>query len=383
MTTLFTGAQVFDGSQWLDRLQIAGPKVTMPGPEAPVSQNVALPGGWLLPGFVDLQVNGGDGVLFNHAPTVQTLARMAQAHLGLGVTRLLPTLITDTPDVTRAAIDAVAAACRDGVPGIAGLHLEGPHLAQPKAGAHDPTLIRPMAQADLDLLREAATRLPALMVTVAPETVTPAQIAQLVQAGIVVSLGHSACSYEQAVAAAQAGARCVTHLFNAMSPLDSRSPGLVGAALNSGGLNAGLIADFIHIHPETIRAALAAKQGPGQVFLVSDAMAVAGSPAQSFTLNGRCVSRRDGHLTLPDGTLAGADLDLTTALRNLVHGLGLPMAQVAPMLGAVPADLMGLRAGYLRPGDPADMVWLDDSLTLRRVWQGGVEMPVPGFGRQD
>ena len=371
MSMIFTGARVFDGTAWQDHLKIADGTVC---PEGRAGQDIRLPGGWLLPGYVDLQVNGGGGVMFNHAPTADTLARMAKAHESLGTTSLLPTLITDTPEITAAAIKAVEQAISEGIPGICGLHLEGPHLARPKAGAHDPELIRPMSQADLTLLLDAAERLPALKVTLAPETVAPDQIAQLAGVGITVSLGHSDCDFAQAQAAAEAGARCVTHLFNAMSQLGSCSPGLVGAALTCGALHAGLIADFIHVHPETIRAALTAKQGPGQIFLVSDAMAVAGSTAQGFELNRRAVTRRDGHLTLGDGTLAGADLDLTTALRNLVQGLSLPMEQVAPMTSTIPAALMGLPAGGLHPGARADMIWLDDTLRLRRVWRAGAEM---------
>ena len=303
----------------------------------------------LSPGYVDLQVNGGDGVMFNDDPSVATIRRIAAAHRSVGATTILPTLITDTVDKTDAAIEAAVRAVAEGVPGIAGLHLEGPHLSAARKGAHDPALIRPMTDADLATLLNAAERLPQLKVTVAPENVTPDQVQQLAQAGVLVSLGHSDADYATCQAYATAGARCVTHLFNAMSQLGNREPGLVGAALADGGLSAGLIADGIHVHPDTIRLAWAAKQGPGQIYLVSDAMAVAGTDNTEFMLEGRRIKRQDGRLTLDNGTLAGADLDLTTAIRILHDKVGAPLVDALRAATAVPAALIGLHVA-LTPG---------------------------------
>ena len=332
--------------------------------------------GALVPGYVDLQVNGGGGVMLNDAPTPKGLARIAAAHARLGATTILPTLITDRPDVTAAAIDAVVAACRAGMPGIAGLHLEGPHLDPARAGAHDPALIRPMTDTDLRLLCAAAACLPVLMVTLAPASVTPEQIATLARAGVLVSLGHTEADFATCAAAARAGARCVTHLFNAMRQMGSREPGVVGAALHLGALSAGLIADGIHVHPATLGAAIRGKAGPGRLFLVSDAMAVAGTALDGFTLNGRRVVRRDGRLTLADGTLAGADLDLTTALGVLTRDVGVPLAQAVAMATSVPADLIGQGAalGRFVPGARSDILHLDDGPMLAGVWQGGVRV---------
>jgi len=370
----YTGATIFDGDRLLadHALLVADATVVALVPADAVPAGLprhALNGGTLSPGFVDLQVNGGGGVMFNDAPTVETLRNIAAAHARLGATSILPTLITDGPDTTAAAIEAAVRAVAEGVPGIAGLHLEGPHLSVAHKGAHDPALIRPMEEADLDRLIAAARRLPALMVTVAPESVNPQQIAAMAGAGIHVSLGHTDCSYEDAQAAARAGARCVTHLFNAMSQLGSRKPGLVGAALATPGLSAGLIADLIHVHPEAIRAALAAKRAPGRIFLVSDAMATAGSEIDHFTLNGRRIERRDGRLTLGGGTLAGADLDLATAVRNIC-GLGLCLDGALAMATTIPGDLIGHDA-RLAPGARADILHLADDGTLAAVWQGG------------
>lgn len=342
---IFDGTRVFDGHA----VRFEDGKFAYLGPDRQPSgpgQQIDLGGDLLFPGYVDLQVNGGDGILFNSDPTVATLRRMARAHRGLGVTAFLPTLITDTPAKTCAAIAAARDAMRAGVPGIAGLHLEGPHLSVARKGAHDPALIRPMGPKDLDLLLEAAGSLRLLKVTVAPENVTEDQVAALSRAGVLVSLGHSDADFETCRRYIAAGARCVTHLFNAMSQLGNRNPGLVGAALSSGTVSAGLIADAVHVHPETIRAAWNAKAGPGRIFLVSDAMAVAGSDATEFELGGRLIRRKDGILKLSDGTLAGADLDLTTAVRVMVNAARLDLASALRAATRTPAGIIGFDYGF-------------------------------------
>lgn len=335
--------------------------------------------GLLVPGLVDLQVNGGGGRMFNEDPSPQTLGVIAEAHARLGSTAILPTLITDSPAQTAAAIAAVQRARALGIPGIAGLHLEGPHLSLPRKGAHDPALIRVMQEEDLARLCQAARDLPALMVTLAVESVSPAQIARLVGAGAVVSLGHTDARYEDVVAAVRAGARSVTHLFNAMSQLGNREPGMVGAALDLGDLSAGLIADGHHVHPAVVRAALRAKCGPGAIYLVSDAMATVGSDATGFLLNGRQILRKAGRLELADGTLAGADVDLLTCLRNIALWGGRTPEQALAMAGRIPARLMGLTGhGHLRPGARADALHLGPDLGLRQVWRGGAALLAEG-----
>ncbi|KUJ79481.1 N-acetylglucosamine-6-phosphate deacetylase [Ruegeria profundi] len=308
---------------------------------SPEGQVIDLNGDILCPGFVDLQVNGGDGVMFNDDPSVETIRRIAEAHRRLGVAALLPTLITDTPEKTEAAIAAAILAVQAGVPGVVGLHLEGPHLSVARKGAHDGALIRPMEDADLAALIQAAENLPCLKVTLAPETVSEQQVQALCEAGVLVSLGHTNADFATCQRYAKAGARCVTHLFNAMSQMGNREPGLVGACLASGGLSAGMIADGIHVHPAVMRAAWAAKTAPGQIFLVSDAMAVAGTDHASFDLEGRRITRANGRLTLEDGTLAGADLDLTTAIRVLVTQVGVSLQDALAAATTYPASLIG------------------------------------------
>ncbi len=375
--TVFSGAEVFDGT----RLHAGAALVVedgrvaaiLPPDEAPAGPRRRLAGGVLAPGFVDLQVNGGGGVMLNGAPNLAGIRAIAAAHARLGTTGLLPTLITDTPEITRAAIEAGIAAAAAGVPGFLGLHLEGPHLDPRRKGAHDPRLIRPMTPEDLALLVAAARRLPALVVTLAPESATPGQIAALAEAGAVVSLGHSDSTAAAATASFAAGARMATHLFNAMSQLGNREPGLVGAALDAEGVRAGLIADGVHVAPVAMRVALAAKRGSDGLFLVTDAMAVAGTDLDGFTLNGRRIERRDGRLTLADGTLAGADIDFAGAVRVLVHDVGATLPRALAMATRVPADAIGRGdLGRLAPGLPADLVHLDAGLRMGGVWRAGV-----------
>lgn len=326
---------------------------------------VDLDGDILSIGYVDLQVNGGGGVMLNAAPSVDGLRRIATAHRALGVAHLLPTLITDTPEVTRAAISATVKAVALGVPGIAGLHLEGPHLSVARKGAHDAALIRPMEAGDLAVLLEAAAALPVLKVTLAPESVTETQVRALTKAGVLVALGHSDASFATCQRYVAAGARSVTHLFNAMSQLGNREPGLVGAALASGQASAGLIADGVHVHPQSMRAAWAAKQGPGRIYLVSDAMAVAGSDLTEFDLGGRRIHRHDGQLRLDDGTLAGADLDLTEAISVLVNRVGVDLEAALTAAIRTPADMIGLGSHRMTEGETllGDLIRIRADLT--------------------
>ncbi|MCA0272452.1 MAG: N-acetylglucosamine-6-phosphate deacetylase [Proteobacteria bacterium] len=386
MALHLTGARIFDGENLgPGDLLIEGGEVAalLPvGSAVPGAEVLRLDGGILAPGFVDLQINGGGGLMLNDRPELATVELMASANAGLGALTILPTLITDTPEVTEAAVDAVADAAAKAVPGIAGLHLEGPHLSLARKGAHDPALIRPMTEADLGFLLDAARRLPRLLVTLAPESVAPEQIARLAGAGIIVSLGHSDCSYADARAAITAGAHVATHLFNAMSQLGNREPGLVGAVLDDGRISAGLIADTVHVHPAAIRSALAAKRGPGEIFLVTDAMAPAGTDLASFTLNGRTIRREDGRLTLADGTLAGADLDFPRALRVLRDEVGVPLDRALRMATLTPARVIGLqdRCGRIAVGRRADLVHLSDGLKLQAIWQGGQSLQLsPGL----
>ena len=325
--------------------------------------------GYIAPGFVDVQVNGGAGLMVGKGTTTTDLTKICLAHARLGATSILPTLISDTPDTTAEVIEAAISAAAARVPGFMGLHLEGPHLDPRRAGAHDPARLRPMEKADLALLEHAARHLPALMVTLAPEAATSEQIARLAQAGVIVALGHTDCTEAEARAAQTAGASVVTHLYNAMGPLDKRNPGLVGVGLDSD-MAAGLIADGVHVSDTALRVAIRAKH-PDHLFLVSDAMAFAGTSKTQMQFQGRTIWRRKGALRLDDGTLAGADTTLALSVAHLVS-IGVPVARALAMATHLPAKALNVDfCGRLAAGGSADLVHLSRDMSLTHVWQRG------------
>ncbi len=364
----YTGVRVFDGAQLRDGpLVVEGGVVA--GFGAAEGHVVDLGGGSLAPGFLDLQVNGSGGLAIDKDTDLAMLETVCAIQARLGATGCLPTLITDTYDATARVVEAGIAATKAQVPGFLGLHLEGPHLDPRRKGAHDAALIRPMEARDLALVLEAAAELPALMVTVAPESVTLDQIGAMASAGVVVSLGHTDCTAAVARGAMAAGARCATHLFNAMSQMGNREPGMVGSVLGSDGF-VGLIADGIHVDPLTLRVALAAKRDG--VFLVSDCMALAGTDRTEFHLGGRRILRSQGRLALEDGTLAGADLTLPRAVQVLAQDVGIAEERALAMASSIPAAVIGRGdLGHLRPGARADMVHLSPDWALQGVWRGG------------
>lgn len=372
-----TGARIFDGHEWHDRMALVVVDGRVEGLIAADSPTDAIrvpaDGALIAPGFIDLQVNGGGGALLNESPTLEAIRTICAAFARFGTTALMPTQITATPEDNDRAIAAAMAAAEAGVPGFLGLHIEGPHFALTRKGAHNPALIRAMDDADVERLVAARGKLPHLIVTGAAEVIRPDQVARLTAAGIVVSIGHSDATYAQVAAAVEAGATMVTHLFNAQSQLGNREPGVVGAALDFGALHAGLIADGIHVHPASIGIALRAKRGPGQVFLVTDAMSITGTDWTEFELTGQKVYRKDGALRLGDGTLAGADLTMIDAVTFMHRTIGVPLEEVLRMASLYPAIAVGASAdrGHLTRGARADFVVLSNDLELRSTWIGG------------
>ncbi|MGN7726850.1 N-acetylglucosamine-6-phosphate deacetylase [Luteimonas sp. 22616] len=329
-----------------------------------------LRGGTLLPGFIDAQVNGGGGVLFNNAPTVDAIATIARAHRRFGTTGLLPTLISDDLDVMREAIAAVREAIARGVPGVLGIHLEGPYLAPARKGTHDAGKFRVPDAAEIEL----ATSLDngATLLTLAPEQVPVDAVHAFARRGAIVAAGHTAASYEQARAGLDAGVRGFTHLYNAMTPLQGREPGVVGAALEDRDSWCGIIVDGVHVHAASLRVALAAKPR-GKLFLVTDAMPPVGADSPDYVLYGETITARDGVVRNAEGALAGSALDMATAVRNAVSMLGLPLEEAARMASLYPAQFLGIDGalGRIAPGYRADLVLLDDALQVATTWIAG------------
>ena len=365
---------VFDGTAVRERtaVVVGGSRIVGLMPRADLPRNISIrvlpEGAWLAPGFVDLQVNGGGDVLFNDQPTVEGICAIAAAHRKFGTTGLLPTLITDSPEKMRLALDAAEiAGGRE--PGVLGVHLEGPFLSPEKPGAHDARYLRQPGQDDLALL--TAPRKGVLLVTLAPEVVPPGFIAQLVAAGVRVSLGHSMATYQQTHAAMAEGLTGFTHLFNAMRPLSSRDPGPIARALESADACYGLIVDGVHVDPAMLRLAL---RGLGRALLVTDAMPPVGGCRSGFDLVGKHVAVRDGRCVMDDGTLAGTVLDMATAVRNCIRLLDVPLPDALRFASAYPAKFLGLdqMLGKLAPGYRADLVAFDpNEIAVLATWVAG------------
>lgn len=339
-----------------------------------------LNGALLLPGFFDIQVNGGGGVLFNEAPTVETIATIGAAHRRFGTTSFLPTLISDDLEVVRAALSAVRLAIGGRADGVMGIHIEGPFLSPRRKGIHEAGKIRRMDDSAVDLLSSLGVG--RTLVTLAPEVVSTDSIARLAGAGVVVAAGHTNASYAATRAALDHGLTGFTHLFNAMPPLASREPGVVGAALEDPGSWCSLIVDGHHVDPVTLRLALRCKP-ISRMILVTDAMAAVGTDDVTFRLQGKTIRVRGGVCVDEHGTLAGSDLDMAGAVRNAVQMLGVSLAEASRMASGNPAAFMGVadEVGRIAPGLRADLVLLDDRLEVLETWVAGrPSTPTDGAG---
>ncbi len=344
-----------------------------PAADTPADREIDLDGGWLLPGFVDTQVNGGGGVLFNDQVDVEAIAAIGAAHARYGTTAFLPTLISDTPTQIAAALAAVDAAIEQGVPGVVGIHIEGPFINEVKRGIHEAHRIRRLDDAILATL--TAPHRGRVMLTLAPELCDEDDIRTLVRHGVIVSAGHSDATYDEAQRAIGAGLTGFTHLFNAMSPLHHRNPGAVGAAFDSDSW-CGLIVDNVHLHPAVVRLAVHAK-GKDRIMLVTDAMPSVGTDVSEFTLQGKRIAVKDGVCIFEDGTLAGTHLDMASALRKTVEVTGLSVPDVSAMASATPAAFLSLQdsIGAIAGGQRADWVWLSAELAPRATWIAGRIVP--------
>jgi len=333
-------------------------------------QRIDLDGKLLLPGFVDTQVNGGGGVLFNDRPTVEAIDEIGKVHRRFGTTAFLPTLVSDDLEVVADAIAATRDAIAAGVPGVLGIHIEGPFLNEARKGVHDASKIRYLDEDAFHLLTRSTGG--KTLLTLAPEKTTPRVIRALADAGVIVSAGHSNATYAEVRQALDNGLTGFTHLFNAMSPMTVREPGVVGAALEDPDSWCSIIVDGHHVDPVVLRLALRCKR-PDRFVLVTDAMPSVGAEQTSFSLLGRTITVRDGVCVAEDGTLAGSNLDMATAVRNAVRLLHIGTADAIRMASTYPADLLGLShaCGRIAPGYPANLLIADDELNVLEIWADG------------
>ncbi|WP_371398174.1 N-acetylglucosamine-6-phosphate deacetylase [Fretibacter rubidus] len=325
----------------------------------------------VLPGFIDVQVNGGGGVLFNDHPTVDGIVAIGAAHRQFGTTGYLPTLISDDPQKMRAAIKAVDSAIEAGIPGVLGIHLEGPYLNATKRGVHDSEKFSRIGPDEIALL--CSLKHGKTLVTLAPELTTPDVIRTLTNRGVIVSAGHTLGTYDDGMSAIEAGLRGFTHLFNAMTPLASREPGIAAAAINDKRAWCGVIADGHHVHPAMLQMAFRAKAGRN-IFLVTDAMPSVGAAHKDFSLDGQPITVTDGRCLTREGTLAGSDLDMMCAVRNAQAFFDISFSQAAELASIVPAQFLGLDNNYgsISVGQWANINLIDDNMSVTKSWIKGV-----------
>lgn len=367
--------RLFDGEQWLDQhcVVIEDGLVSQLLPSNQLSSAIAvteLNTGILAPGFIDLQVNGGGGVMLSDQPSGDSVDTMTAAHRWGGTTSMMPTALSETAENQNACVAAVRTAQQRGNLGVLGIHLEGPFFDGGKRGAHAANMIRTLTQDDISWL-SSLTDL-RLIVTLAPEHTQAGQIKSLAASGIHVFAGHTDATYEQINDAAKQGVCGFTHLFNAMSPLTGREPGTVGAALDNDQAWVGIIADNHHVHPANIR--LAHKIKPrGKLFLVTDAMATVGSEDTIFELYGEVIRERDGKLINREGVLAGSAITMIDAVRIANTVAGIPLEETLRMASAYPASLLRCddQLGFIRPGYRADMVHFDEAFKVHHTWLAG------------
>ena len=371
MKQTIVAERLFDGQQFHSDLPITFEDGHIIAFDTVKGANESRVRGTVCPGFIDVQVNGGGGVLFNATPTRQGIEAIGLAHAKFGTTAYLPTLITDNVNVMQHAADGVADAIASKSTGVLGVHFEGPHLSVPKKGVHPEPQIRRISDAELEVF--SRQDLGVKVVTLAPENVSPEVISALVERGVRVCLGHSNADYDTVKTALDAGATGFTHLFNAMSAFGSRSPGMVGAALESPNAWCGLIVDGHHVHPAAAKVAINAKP-QGKVMLVTDAMPPVGLDSEeSFELFGTEVIRVGDRLNAVTGELAGCVLDMAGAVKNTVSMLELSPEEAIRMASLYPAKFLGLdkQFGSLEIGKRADLVLMNDEYKVQQTYIGG------------
>lgn len=362
-----TAAGTLDGATFT----LTGGRIAAIDAAAPAAEReIDLAGGWIVPGFIDVQVNGGGGVLFNDAPTVEGIDAIGRGHAPFGTTGFLPTLISDVPEAIARALDATEEAIAAGVPGCVGVHIEGPIINAARKGIHDPEKFRRLDDSLIELFTRP--RLGKVLLTLAPEMVSHEDIRRLAAAGVILSVGHSDADHDTVAAAFAAGMTGVTHLYNAMSPLKHREPGVVGAALDDQNIYCGIIADGFHVHDAALRIAMRAHPRD-RFLLVTDAMSCVGANVDSFVLHGQTIRVENGCCLGADGTLAGSALDMAGAFRHVVNRVGVTPEEAAVMSATAPAAFLGLShdRGALAPGLRADWVCLTHDLQPAGTWIAG------------
>lgn len=365
---LFTNATVFTGTDVLTNasVRIANGRIQTVSDQVLTDPDaIDLQGQWLIPGFVDLQLYGGSDHYLNQEPTADTVRHIYDTHRRNGTTSVMPTLYSTSHTTILSAIDAVRTVHADNPLGVLGLHVEGPYVNPVRRGAHSLNYVRQPNEAELQELLTKGREVIRMM-TIAPECFTPAQLQWLMETGWLISVGHSDATYQQATAAFDTGIPLATHLYNAMRGFESREPGVVGAIFDHPTAKASLIADGFHCDPVAIR--LAYRLLGERLFLISDAT-FANPPRPSLAFEDFIIAYHDGRYTNQEGKLAGSSITLLDAVKVCIQKAGLAPEAVFKMASTIPAAIAGLgsQLGKIQPGCVANLVVLDQALSLQRV----------------
>ena len=381
MIKVFTNCSIFNGETFVGNRAVVTEgnqikKVVHKSNLVGYDDIIDLKGALLVPGFIDLQVNGGGGAFYTQKASVENYKISNKAHLDFGTTSLLPTLVSTSLDNIVAQCDVVREMMKDPDSGVIGIHVEGPFFNPEKKGAHSLDFVREATDYEIEKIIEAGKGVIKIL-TCAPEVVKEKHIKMLVAAGIPVAAGHSNCTYEQAMKAFDAGVTKVTHLYNAQSQFTSRAPGLVGAYLDSSDdVYGGIIVDGVHCNYASVRIAHRAKKG--KLFLVSDASFVK-HPVENFEIDEFKIFFKDGMYLTETGNLAGSAVSMLDSVQNCFSEANIELAETLKMSSRYPAEFMGIddEFGYIKKGYRADFVVLErDTLNLIDVYKSGVKVKI-------
>ena len=377
MKQALLGSQIFCGERFYDdhALLVEGKSIVdiVDKNNTPDNFNkIELDQGILAPGFIDLQVNGGGGVLFNNSPNKESLNTIIKAHQYFGTTSIMPTVISDSLEVLEQCIKTVTEEIKNNS-SLLGIHIEGPFFNTKYRGVHQKQYISAINSDYLNLF-ESLKGFP-VMLTLAPECISSQQLKHLTSLGIKTLAGHSDATYDELDDAIKNGLDGFTHLFNAMGQISAREPGVVGSALHFENTFASIIVDLHHVHPSLIQLAYQLKP-TGKLFFISDSMATINHGKPSFELYDEVVNESDGRLVNSEGKLAGSSITQIDAVKNAYQKCNIPLNQALAMASRYPAEYLGIEnhLGSLKPGYRADLVHFDSNFKVHNVWVSGKQI---------
>ena len=377
MKKAITGSKLFNGLDFIEHkaLLIDGQNIAgiVNEDDIPTDFKVQkLDGGILSPGFIDLQVNGGGGKLFNNSPDNESLNTIISAHQYFGTTSIMPTVISDSLNILQKCTDTISNEIKNNH-SLLGIHIEGPFFNVKYRGVHQKQYINTINASYLSLF-EKLDKFP-VMLTLAPECISIKQLKHLKSLGFKILAGHTDASYDQLEEAIKYGLDGFTHLFNAMGQISAREPGVVGSALDFDKTSASIIVDLHHVHPSLINLSFKLKP-KGRLFFVSDSMATINHGEPSFELYDEVVSESKGRIINSEGKLAGSSITQIDAIKNAYQKCNIPLASAISMATLYPAEYLGVaeHIGQLKKGYRANLAHFDSNFQVHNVWLAGKQI---------